>query len=206
MPAQVCFLFTWISLEGYPAVPLWEEFQLSLAQDFIMQTHSCERGVDLCLLSLAASFQEGGRTLSQFGLPQPILCCPEVVLELETYADRAEQLAGDAHTQYASMNDKQKCVFDIVLTAASMYSSTQRPSKHPLFLEGQPGRGNTFVIDALCCALRARGLIVLVVGSSALAATLYEGGRTAHNMFQIPVTEVCHFYHLPIYEQHVDLS
>ena len=31
----------------------------------------------------------------------------------------------------------------------------------------------------------------MIVGTSALSVTLYEGGRTAHNLFRIPVIEVC---------------
>ena len=182
-------------LESYLAVPLWEEFHLSLAQDFIMQTHSRERGVDLCLLSLAASFQDSGRTPSQFRLPQPILCCPEVVSELETYAGRSQELAADTQARYATITEEQKHVFDVVYIAANTYSDSWQPCENSLFLEGQPGRGKMFVVDTICSALRAHRHIVLVVGSSALAATLYEGGRTAHNLFQIPVTEVCHFLH-----------
>jgi chromosomal replication initiation ATPase DnaA len=61
----------------------------------------------------------------------------------------------------------------------------------PLFIEGKPGYGKTFVLDAVACTLRSQRLIVLIVGSSALAATLYKEGRTAHNLFQIPVKDVC---------------
>ena len=47
-----------------------------------------------------------------------------------------------------------------------------------------------FIVDAFCSALRVRCIIVLVISSSTLAATLHEGDRTAHNVFQIPVMEV----------------
>jgi hypothetical protein len=60
----------------------------------------------------------------------------------------------------------------------------------PRFIEGKPGRGKTFLLDTIASFLRSQGLIVLIVGTSALAATLYEGGRTAHNLFKIPVTKV----------------
>ena len=43
--------------------------------------------------------------------------------------------------------------------------------------------------------LRGEGKIVLIVGTSALAASLYERGRTAHSLFKIPVTEVHLLYH-----------
>ncbi|KAG2139348.1 hypothetical protein DEU56DRAFT_735822, partial [Suillus clintonianus] len=39
----------------------------------------------------------------------------------------------------------------------------------------------TFLVDVLCSQLRSKGNIVLIVGTSALAAALYEQGRTAHS-------------------------
>ena len=195
-PAQIRFLFSRIVLEGFSAIPLWNEFRLPLAQDFIMQTHSEEHAMDLCLLALAAAFQDGGRALGHFGLPQPRLRCPEVVSEIEAFAGRHAELLRDAQTRYTHMNTDQRHVFDWMTNAARSYSQSGQPHRQPLFLEGQPGRGKTFVVDAICSALRADNLIVLVVGSSVLAATLYEGGRTAHNVFQIPVNDVCLCLHL----------
>ena len=47
-----------------------------------------------------------------------------------------------------------------------------------------------YLINAVASKLRSEGHIVLIVGSSALSATLYERGRTAHSLFRIPVKEV----------------
>ncbi|KIJ35999.1 hypothetical protein M422DRAFT_180023, partial [Sphaerobolus stellatus SS14] len=58
------------------------------------------------------------------------------------------------------------------------------------FIEGKPGCGKTYLIDAIASWLRSQGHIALVVEFSELAATLYEHGRTAHSMFNIPVQEV----------------
>lgn len=134
--------------------------------------------------------------MGHFGLPQPRLRCPEVVSEIKAFAGRHAELLRDAQTRYTHMNTDQRHVFDWMTNAARSYSQSGQPHRQPLFLEGQPGRGKTFVVDAICSALRADNLIVLVVGSSVLAATLYEGGRTAHNVFQIPVNDVRLCLHL----------
>jgi PIF1-like helicase len=47
-------------------------------------------------------------------------------------------------------------------------------------------------MNAIINRIRSEQKIVLVIGTSALAASLYERGRAAHSLFQIPVTEV-HF-------------
>lgn len=189
-PGQLRFLFSRIVLEGFPATPLWQTFKFSLARDFITNLRSEERGLDRALLSLQTSFQEGGRSLTQFGLPQPSLRCPEVVCEEERYRGRAPQLLREAEESFLDMNAEQRDIFCRVVQSVQTFASLRNPSFPPFFLEGKPGRGKTFVVNAICNRLRGENHIILIVGSSALAATLYDGGRTAHNLFQIPVTEV----------------
>ena len=45
-------------------------------------------------------------------------------------------------------------------------------------------------MDVVIKMLRSEGKIVLTVRTSALAASLHEHGHTAHNLFDIPVTNV----------------
>jgi hypothetical protein len=88
------------------------------------------------------------------------------------------------------MNAEQRDIFCHIVQSVQTFASLRNPSFPPFFLEGKPGRGKMFVVNAICNHLRGENHIILIVGSSALAATLYDGGRTAHNLFQIPVTEV----------------
>jgi len=188
-PHQLRFLFSRIILEGWPAAPLWDQFSDALSADFFSRCHSHERGRDLALQSLGELVGEGGGSLAQYGLPLPRFRSAQVVVEIETYSQRTQELLEDAHARLATMNAEQRTAFNSIQLFVSEYTEHHLPAS-PLFLEGQPGRGKTFLVDALCSLLRAQNKIVLIVGSSTLAATLYEGGRTAHNLFQIPVTEV----------------
>src|SRR5277367_1974948 len=88
------------------------------------------------------------------------------------------------------MKNNPTSTYKRILHAVLLRQSHPDTPVSPFFIEGKPGHGKTFLVDVLCCDLRSRGLIVLIVGTSALATTLYEGGRTAHNLFQIPVTDV----------------
>lgn len=191
-------------LEGYPALPLWEEFKLALAQDFIISTRSQERSIDCTLKAISDNVHDGGRSLSHFGLPEPLFHSLEVVTEQEQYAPRSDVLLLQAHTQFRQMNEEQQSIFTNVVLSATSYSQLGHICERPFFLEGKPGRGKTFVVDAMCSQLRGQNVIVLIVGSSALAATLYEGGRTAHNLFQIPVLKVSP--HSPFTVCHSSLS
>jgi hypothetical protein len=188
-PAQLRFLFSRIIIEGFPARDLWNEFAPYLARDFTRR-HSEEIGHDLALQSLASLVRDGGRSLRDYGMPEPRHRTPDVIEELERYASRKFELRQTAHNMYTTMNDEQKDIYITTCADILKYSGDSRALCDPLFIEGRPGRGKTFVVDAICSEIRGMGLIVLIVGTSALAATLYEGGRTAHNLFQIPVTEV----------------
>jgi hypothetical protein len=187
---QLRFLFARVVLEGYPAAVLWDEFKLHLAADFIARTRSQDEGLNTALQRISQSVREGGRRLSHFGLPEPELNAHEKTVERETFSSRADQLRDTASQQVNSMNAEQREVFSTIVDCTTTFRRTRSTGNSPFFLEGKPGRGKTFVINAVANHLRARAHIVLIVGSSALAATLYEGGRTAHNLFQIPVMEV----------------
>jgi PIF1-like helicase len=189
-PSQLRFLFARIILEGYPATPLWEEFMDNLSIDFTLTMDSKERGVDRTLDCISFYLRECGRRLEDFGLEEPCHRPLEVTIESESYADRRLELGQTATAMISLMREEQRKVFDVLLQYVHDHCDDFNRQRHPIFVEGKPGRGKTFVVDALCTFLRSEGHIVLIVGSSALAATLYEGGRTAHNLFQIPVNEV----------------
>jgi chromosomal replication initiation ATPase DnaA len=55
------------------------------------------------------------------------------------------------------------------------------------FIDGKAGRGKTFLVRAICDTLCSQADIAIVAGSTALSATLYEHGQTAHSVFGIPV-------------------
>jgi PIF1-like helicase len=55
------------------------------------------------------------------------------------------------------------------------------------FLQGFGGTGKTFLINLVLAKIRADGGIALSTASSGIAATLLDGGTTAHSRFKIPV-------------------
>ena len=77
------------------------------------------------------------------------------------------------------LNPEQQSAFDKIVEAVK--------TGQTFFLHGPGGTGKTYVYNTLCYFLRGRGLIVLCVASSGIAALLLIGGRTAHSMFKIPI-------------------
>ncbi|GFX09790.1 ATP-dependent DNA helicase [Trichonephila clavipes] len=49
------------------------------------------------------------------------------------------------------------------------------------------GTGKTFLISLILAKIRSQQKIALAVASSGIAATLLDGGRTAHSTFKLPL-------------------
>ncbi|KAH9112474.1 hypothetical protein AeMF1_013201 [Aphanomyces euteiches] len=55
------------------------------------------------------------------------------------------------------------------------------------FLDAPGGTGKTFLLNLILAEVRAKGDIALATASSGIAATLLDGGRTAHSTFNLPL-------------------
>ncbi|CDF37706.1 ATP dependant DNA helicase PIF1 [Chondrus crispus] len=80
---------------------------------------------------------------------------------------------------------------DDSLPASEQPNEIQTPeaqAQHRLFfLDAPGGTGKTFVLSAIQDFLRSRPKQVIAVATSAVAAVLLDGGRTAHSVFKIPI-------------------
>ena len=196
-PHQLRFLFSCLILEGYPAWPLWDHFTTSLTFDFIVNIPSTQWGIDWSLQEIALLLEEHSHMLEDFRLPEPELCSPEVTVEIDVFDGWEAELAAYAQQQVKQMDEDQREIYDTLYDVILKYNNAKpwkKPHSQPYFIDGKPGWGKTFVADALASKLRSEGIIVLIVGSSAHAATLYECGRTAHHLFCIPINNVCPSY------------
>jgi hypothetical protein len=68
-PAQLHFLFSQILLEGYAAMPLWDEFKNSIAADHILALGDCTAGYERTLQIIDDLLSHQGKHLSDYGLP-----------------------------------------------------------------------------------------------------------------------------------------
>lgn len=55
------------------------------------------------------------------------------------------------------------------------------------FLDAPGGTGKTVVISLILATIRSRCDIALALASSGIAATLLDGGRTAHSALKLPL-------------------
>jgi len=56
-----------------------------------------------------------------------------------------------------------------------------------IFIDAPGGTGKTFLINLLLAKVRKDGKVAVAVASSGIAATLLDGGRTAHSAFKLPL-------------------
>jgi len=150
---------------------------------------------DYGLFLIQEYLNEFGKSLSDFGLPEPLLSWVAQQPNLNIPIIE-EELAYDPHQEEevynamkAQLNSEQKDCFKEIVNIVEQYENNPRGThRSGFFLQGAAGTGKTFLYNCLCSYLRAQRKIVLCVASSGIAAQLLPGGRTAHSRFKIPLS------------------
>ncbi|XP_054745847.1 uncharacterized protein LOC129250236 [Anastrepha obliqua] len=79
------------------------------------------------------------------------------------------------------MNIQQKHVYDRIMQAISNNAGGL------YFLDAPGGTGKTFIISLILATIPSEQKVALALASSGIAATLLEGGRTAHSALKLPL-------------------
>ncbi|RVE42412.1 hypothetical protein evm_012949 [Chilo suppressalis] len=79
------------------------------------------------------------------------------------------------------LNEQQKQVYETLMQAVDNNTGGL------FFLDAPGGTGKTFVISLILITIRSRCDIALALASSGIAATLLDGGRTAHSALKLPL-------------------
>ena len=150
--------------------------------------------LDYGLYLIQEYLNEFGKTLLEYGLPEPVLNWT-IQHEIIHGTVSEEELNYDIHKEQeiyqrmrAQLNQEQSDCFQVII--AAVHQREQNPHGYQnsgFFLQGPAGTGKTFLYNCLCSYLRSQGKIVLCVASSGIAAQLLPGGRTAHSRFKIPL-------------------
>ena len=93
------------------------------------------------------------------------------------------------------MNDGQATAFqatdDALRIADTVPPSDVPPYRNLFFLDGPGSTGKTFLQNTLLAHVKKQGKVAPTVTSTGIAATLLDGGRTAHSRFKIPLKIRC---------------
>lgn len=101
-------------------------------------------------------------------------------LQREQQFDRNE-LTTFVQSNTPKLNDQQKHAYDSIMQAVN------NESGGIYFLDAPGGTGKTFLISLILADIRSQNKMALALASSGIAATLLDGGRTAHSALKLPL-------------------
>ncbi|CAN7016939.1 unnamed protein product, partial [Brassica rapa subsp. trilocularis] len=164
-------------------------------EDVLMQQRRLLRFPDLqlspnelqqyTLIEIECLLQNFEKTLTEFtGMPLPNKAVMDEIKHKAMARHDQFDIAEEAiiHVKlFDKLNHQQRAVYDAVI------NSVFQKEGRLFFLYGAGGTGKTFLYRAIIAALRSSSKKVIPVASSAIAALLLPGGRTAHSRFNIPL-------------------
>ena len=194
---QLRSLFVLLLLHCNPADPLalWNNHREHLSDDCAHQLRE-NYGIEqptgdqvnsLALCLIRDILRANNSTLEAHRLPlpqhefQPAAAGEHRLIqdELNYNADALRQIV---LRDVPRLNDEQRHAYDTLCAAV------ENGEGGVFFLDGFGGTGKTFVINLTLAKVRSERKIAVAVASSGIAATLLDGGTTAHSRFKIPIT------------------
>ena len=179
MPDQLRSFFVDLIVftEMRPPLPeqLWSEFRLDLMEDYL------HRGLSQAVAESKA-FDDIVRGLTDLGKSYHEI----LPMEIPRLNDHVETIDRDFHRNrgielYPLLNAEQKSVVDSVIQVLETGESQF------FFVDGPGGSGKTFVYTTLYHLLLSRGITVLSVAWTGIAANLLPQGRTVTSAFRLVV-------------------
>jgi len=173
---------------------LWDKHKEDLSEDILHRLHQQNPDLELhytqeifnqalCLLE-DLTLAMTGKLLKFCGMPEPQRMegnnqlCREMLRET-SYDEKL--LAEHVRVSEPRLMADQRVAYFTILEAVA------REQGGIFFLDAPGGTGKTFIINLLLAKVRLQKKIALAVASSGIAATLLQGGRTAHSAFKLPL-------------------
>ncbi|XP_043262445.1 uncharacterized protein LOC122403156 [Colletes gigas] len=123
------------------------------------------------------------KALAQLGMPSPNRSRNDIfnqdLLREQNYDPNV--LTNYVQENIPKLNQQQKLAYEKIM------QEIDNGNGGMYFLDAPGGTGKTFLITLILATVRARGRIALALASSGIAATLLDGGRTAHSALKLPL-------------------
>lgn len=194
-PFQIRTLFAIIISSCFPSNPreLWQKYQDYMTEDILYRVRRATNNPlldytqemynealilieDLCLTI-------ANKALGQLGMETPNRSVQDIFnqeMQRELAYD-INQLNTFVQSNIPKLNNEQKHAYDIIMNAANNENGGL------YFLDAPGGTGKTCLISLLLATIRSHGKIALALASSGIAATILDGGRTAHSALKLPL-------------------
>ncbi|GBL92286.1 hypothetical protein AVEN_35836-1 [Araneus ventricosus] len=194
-PDQILNLFAIILTTCNPSNPrfLWDKFRESMSEDILARfrrnnfTYDMHFSPDIfnkVLIILESKCMSiCSKALSQLGLQSP-----ERNLHITNNADllreknyNTDELGKFVESNKPLLTDDQRKAYDQITQCIN------KEKEVIIFLDSSGGTGKTFLINLLLSEIRSKNKIALAMASFGIAATLIDGGRTAHSALKLPL-------------------
>lgn len=194
-PKQIRTLFSIILSTCFPSTPidLWNKYKDQMAEDILHQMRLTTLNADLqmneeihneaLILIEDMCLMLCNKVLIQLGMTSPNRPMHEAFnqeLRRETRYD-SEALRETVQRNVPLLNLQQKYAYDTLMKVVNDGTGGI------FFLDAPGGTGKTFLISSILATIRSQNGIALALASSGIAATLLEGGRTAHSALKLPL-------------------
>uniref|UniRef100_A0A8D8T3L0 ATP-dependent DNA helicase n=1 Tax=Cacopsylla melanoneura TaxID=428564 RepID=A0A8D8T3L0_9HEMI len=193
-PHQIRTLFAIILSSCFPSNPeeLWNKYKNDMADDIL---HRMRRSGNPDLQFSAEIYNEAliliedlclmmsNKRLNQLGMTPPNRPMHDAFnqeLLRETQYDH-NAMRETIEKDLPLLNQQQKYAYDKLMKVVNDGSGGI------YFLDAPGGTGKTFLITLILATIRSQNGIALALASSGIAATLLEGGRTAHSALKLPL-------------------
>ncbi|XP_074115778.1 ATP-dependent DNA helicase PIF1-like [Cotesia typhae] len=172
---------------------LWEKYRDYLSEDIQrrieQESRNIEQVIDIIYNQALILLEDivlsmSGNTLLKFGLPSPSREEGPIINNrqyLNELAYDTNHLINFVAENVPKLNLEQEKVYSEILNAIDSDSGQL------YFLDAPGGTGKTFLINLLLAKIRSVKNIAVAVASSGIAATLIDGGKTAHSAFKLPL-------------------
>lgn len=194
-PFQIRTLFAIILTTCFPSNPidLWNKFKTYMIEDILhrertstnntMLEISDEMTNEALILLENNCLRINNKTLAQVGMVSPNRSGNE---ENDQDFRRETGYSLNGLKTFLSINEpqlqaEQRVVYNIIMDAVMLENGGL------FFLDAPGGTGKTFLITLLLAKIRSQKNIALAVASSGIAATLLDGGKTAHAALKLPL-------------------
>lgn len=194
-PHQIHHLFAILLTTCFPthASDLWIKYKDSMSEDILHRIRTTNQDPnadfspeiynealmkieDICIFIT-------NMPLNHFGMPSPNRPVMDII---NTDVQREQQFDAASLTTFVANNEQlltaeQKAIYERI------NSSIQAQQGGFFFLDAPGGTGKILLISLILARIRSQNHIALAIASSGIAATLLDGGRTAHSALKLPL-------------------
>ncbi|KAH9082717.1 hypothetical protein LEN26_004115 [Aphanomyces euteiches] len=196
-PSRIRYLFAIVLSEYKHAnvTELWEAYKDSMTEDILFRLRAELQNPDLAMTheiyqeALAIIVEKvvamNGKSLEEMGIELPFdsnhqPMSSEVLREQSYDVSQLSAFVVERRPML-SRSQEQLSVY------TRLMEKIEREEGGISFLDAPGGTGKTFLLNLILAQVRSKRQIALATASSGIAATLLDGGRTAHSTFKLPL-------------------